>query len=120
MNNSPGIRELAATLGLAAFLSLGAVACGGSLHDDSTVGTASADGAIAVQGASQDHDDHGDRVADDHSEHDPAAVAGTHAAVMGLVEPSNATQGAAANGDWSAPDTWSGGPVLPNEDLPVR
>ncbi|MEM8707010.1 MAG: G8 domain-containing protein, partial [Actinomycetota bacterium] len=137
MNNSPGIRKRAAALGLAAALSLGAVACGDPSPDDTTVGApqgASADDAMAMADDQVGHGDHDHDTADpdlaDHADHDHgdgdtmatsdrhgnhdqgghdhAADAGTHAAVMSLVAPANATHVAAASGDWSSAATWGG------------
>ncbi|MEM7337234.1 MAG: G8 domain-containing protein [Actinomycetota bacterium] len=119
MNNSPRIRKWAATLGLAAVLSVGAVACGDASNDDTTVGMPSADDAAAMDdgGHDQGHGDHdhGDDGAvtatsdgHNHGNHDHAADASTHAAVMSLVDVANATHTAVASGDWGAPATWGG------------
>lgn len=119
MNNSPGIRKRAAALGLAAALSLGAVACGDSSSDDTAVGAplgAPADSDMVMNDGG-DHDDHdhgdGETMAAGDGSHDQgghahAADSGTHAAVMSLVEPANATHVAAASGDWSSAATWGG------------
>ena len=99
MNNIPRLRTGAATLGLAALLSVGALACTDDSTDSPVLGGDASTGtpSSAVE-APTDNRHHGDHGAD----------VQTHAAAMELVEMANATHIAAISGDWSSPPTWNG------------
>ena len=108
MNNTPLLRTRASAFGLAALLSLGALACAGDSSDSQVLGGDATAGALSSDASAIDvsAEGHGDHDHDDHSSnhdgsgdgnHDHAADVQTHAAVMGLVEVADATHVAATS-----------------------
>lgn len=95
MNNTPSLRMRAATIGLAAIVSIGAVACANSSPSSELLDQTTAD-TPTPQGSSG------------HASHDHAADVGTHTAAMELVDASAATHVAAVSGGWSSRETWGG------------
>ncbi|MEM9201041.1 MAG: G8 domain-containing protein [Actinomycetota bacterium] len=133
MKNTPRTPKRATTLGLVALLSVGAVACSNVSADPRTDASGGASPAAVIDdGAMTDgHDhqghDHGDHDSDtaaidtDHGDHDHSSMSTSssgshnhaaddqsHAAVMSLVDPANATHVAATDGNWSDRATWGG------------